>query len=145
MTGLRVVFYPLPELPAAAGAWTGRRARADRPRRGMDAAEPRRPKVGADPPAKGTFVLTAVFGDGRRDARRPGQPYKLQEIARVTANTWQAEYPARRLPRPAQRGRLVARPRTSGPVHLTVTFAEPVGPPRRPSSRCSSISATARG
>lgn len=112
MTGLRVVFHPDDLAP---GKGWGYGPMAGRPG----------PKAGA-PPEKGNFVLTAVSTSAGTVPADQVDLFKLLPVTQVTANTWQ----------PAWRPEGILDMRNDngwspplaheGPVHLTVTFAEPI-------------------
>ena len=94
------------------------------------AAAGRRPRLSAAAPAGRSARRNKANSSSPRSppapkrARRPGQSQPAP-VGRVTANSW-LRNTARRRPRHAQRERLVARADHEGPVHITVTFAQPL-------------------
>ena len=130
VTGLRVVVHPLPELPG--GGWGSgpvepRRARRARPAPGgkPGTESPAEASVD-DSSAKGTFMLTAVAVTADAIAGDQVNLYKLQEIARVTASSWDVRHPPAGCLDPRNEDGWAPDLGASGPVHLTVTFAEPI-------------------
>jgi hypothetical protein len=115
VTGLRVIMHRLPEFPD--GGW------------GSGPIEPRRAgraKPANAPPAKGTFRLTAIAATADAIPGDQVNLYKLQEIARVTASSWDPQHPPAGCLDPRNDDGWSPDLAASGPVHLTATFAEPI-------------------
>jgi hypothetical protein len=122
VTGIRAVMHPVAELPG--GGWGNGPTEARRPR---GAARAKAAKGGeAGSPAKGTFKLTAIAVTADAIPGDQVNLYKLQEIARVTASSWDPEEPPAGCLDPRNHDGWSPDPNTSGPVHLTATFAEPI-------------------
>jgi hypothetical protein len=121
VTGLRVVMHPLPEFPG--GGWGSGRLEPRRP--GADgeakAGEPTKAAT-----AKGTFILTALSVTADAIPGDQVNLYKLQEIDRVTASSWDERFPPAGCLDPRNPDGWSPDLDASGPVHLTATFAEPV-------------------
>jgi hypothetical protein len=112
ITGLRVVFHP--EESAPGGGWGfGPQARA-------------RPGNPAEPPAKGSFRLTAISLSAGEVPADQVDLFRLMPAARVTANSWQAAHrPEWALDMRNENG-WSPQDDHAGPVHFTFTFAEPL-------------------
>src|SRR5262249_6808873 len=78
------------------------------------------------PPGKGTFMLTAIAVTADTTPGDQINLYKLQEIARVTASSWDPPNPPAGCLDPRNNDRWAPDPSASGPVHLTATFSAPV-------------------
>ncbi|MFZ9914293.1 MAG: PSD1 and planctomycete cytochrome C domain-containing protein, partial [Phycisphaerales bacterium] len=102
VTGVRVVMHPAPDAPQAGWGWGG----------GRD--------------GKRTFALTSFSVSADRAPGDQVNLYRLLEVARVTASSWDGEN------RPEgvleTRGETAWMPdlASEGPVHLTATFARPI-------------------
>jgi hypothetical protein len=129
ITGLRVIMHPQPELPG--GGWGYGPTSPGRPRpKGKQ-------KAGADmadevSTAKGTFMLTAIAATADAVPGDQINLHKLKPIARVTANSWQPANPPSGCLDPRNETGWAPDLATSGPVHLTATFAEPADPAATP-------------
>jgi hypothetical protein len=126
ITGLRVVVYPVPELPG--GGWgTG----SNTPRVSVSgkaktkAAAAKSPELAALEP-KGTFRLTALSITADAIPGDQVNLHKLRGIARVTANTWESANPAAGCLDPRNDSGWSPDLAFEGPVHLTATFAQPL-------------------
>ncbi len=109
ITGLRVTFYPVPDLPG--GGW------------GSGSLAPRPASKAA---AKGTFVLTALVATADTVPGDQVNLHDLEPIARVTASSWDADEPPAGCLDPRNESGWSPDPAATGPVHLTATFAEPL-------------------
>jgi hypothetical protein len=120
ITGLRVVVHPVPELPG--GGWGSGPVDPRRARKDARASAAK----GEDPGFKGTFRLTALAVTADTIPGDQVNLYKLQDIARVTASSWDAEHPPAGCLDPRNEDGWAPDLAASGPVHLTATFAEPI-------------------
>ncbi len=130
ITGVRIVFHPLPGEPG--GGW------------GYGPTAPGRPKpkskqaaaaseIGDDgKPKKGTFMVTAIAATADAVAGDQVNLHKLLPIARVTANSWKKANPPAGCIDPRPEDGWSPDLATEGPVHLTVTFAQPIRPEATP-------------
>jgi hypothetical protein len=126
ITGLRVVMHPLPELPG--GGWghgptmgTARTRRAEAAE-GDEAAD----AAGGGAGSKGTFMLTALAASAEAVPGDQVNLHLLRRFSRVTANSWQTAYPPAGCLDPRNESGWSPDLATTGPVHLTATFAEPI-------------------
>ena len=117
ITGLRVIMHPLPEY---GGGWGSGGLKTSK--NAKDAQE----KEGSSEEEKGTFVLTAVAATADAVPGDQVNIYKLLEIARVTANSWDINHPPADCLDPRNHSGWSPDLQTEGAVHATVTFAEPV-------------------
>jgi hypothetical protein len=136
MTGLRVIFYPVAELPG--GGWgygpdtSNARTRRTPPAKSTAKANAAGEKPAGDgtatsaPAAKGTFMLTALAATVDRLAGDQVNLFKLQRFAQVTANSWDPQHPAAGCLDPRNESGWSPNPESEGPVHLTATLAEAV-------------------
>ena len=124
ITGLRVVMHPLPELRG--GGWgTG----PNLPARGaMVETKGKRAatKEAPEEEGKGSFVLTALAASAEAVPGDQVNLHLLRTFSRVTANSWQPAYPPAGCLDPRNESGWSPDLATSGPVHLTATFAQPV-------------------
>lgn len=111
ITGLRVVIHPVAELPG--GGWGS--GPADKKTKGANA-----------PPAKGTFVLTAIAATADTVASDQINLHKLQAIASTTASSWDVKYPPAACLDPRNETGWSPDLTANGQVHLTATFAQPL-------------------
>src|SRR5262249_9791976 len=109
ITGLRVVAYPQADLPG--GGW---------------GAGPQRGRTAKKPETKGTFVLTAISATADAIPGDQVDLYKLLEIARVTARSWDEKFPPAGVLDPRNDDGWSPDNDAAGPVHLTVTFGKPI-------------------
>jgi hypothetical protein len=77
-------------------------------------------------PPKGTFVLTAIAATADAVPGDQVNLHKLQPISRVTANSWLPVNPPAACLDPRNETGWSPDLATTGPVHLTATFGEPV-------------------
>lgn len=119
ITGLRVVFHPVPDLPG--GGWGSGPVEGRAPARGKGKAGPN-----AGQPAKGSFVLTSITATAGTLANDQINLHKLEDIRRVTANSWQENHPPAACLDPRNESGWSPDPATAGPVRLTATFAKPL-------------------
>ncbi len=122
ITGLRVVVHPDKDAPGGGWGW------------GPQNRRPRALKAGAPaaPPEKGTFVLTSLSTSTDTVASDQVNLYRLQKLAGVTASTWEEKSRPEGVLDTANENGWSPELETAGPVHLTVTFAEPVDPKEQP-------------
>jgi hypothetical protein len=124
ITGLRVVFHP--DAAAPGGGWGfGKLPSATDSSGSLPLAGRAREAGGGDLSEKKTFVLTSFSASSESVPGDQVNLNLLREARRVTANTWRNDY------RPEgvlDTGLSGWSPELSheGPVHITVTFAEPV-------------------
>ena len=121
VTGIRVVVHPLEELPG--GGWGSGPSTA---RRGKAKNAAKAKKDDAEQPAKGSFVLTALSLTADAIPGDQVNLHKLADIARVTASSWQEEFPPAACLDPRNESGWSPDLAAEGPVHLTATFAEPL-------------------
>lgn len=112
LTGLRVVVHPQAEF--AGGGWGAGRFGQDRGAAGEEAGE------------KGTFVLTAVSFSADTVPGDQVNLHKLQNIPRVTANSWDRRFPPAGCLDPRNGSGWSPDRSAQGSVHLTVTWDEPL-------------------
>ncbi len=111
ITGLRVMFHLDPNTP---GQGWGYGPQAGR---GRNTGEP---------PAKGTFMLTALSISVGEVPADQVDLYRLQQASRVTANTWQPDHrPEWCLDMRNENGWMPA-DEHAGPCHVTFNFTEPI-------------------
>jgi len=130
ITGLRVVFHPVPGAPG--GGWgygpTGAVRPKQKAKQAAGAAE-----MGDDgKPKKGTFMVTAIAATADAVAGDQVNLHKLLPIARVTASSWEKANPASACLDPRNETGWSPDIASEGPVHLTVTFAQPIRPEATP-------------
>lgn len=95
ITGFRVRMHPVPELPG--GGWgAGPITQGPRVRKEADGADGK-PDPGKQP-EKGSFMLTAIAATADVVPSDQINLHRLQSLAHVTANSWQADHPPRGLP-----------------------------------------------
>lgn len=119
ITGLRMVFHPVPSLPG--GGWGSGPMEGRAPAKGKAKADPN-----AGQPAKGSFVLTAITATAGTIANDQINLHKLEDIQRVTANSWVESYPPAACLDPRNESGWSPDPTTDGPVRLTASFAKPL-------------------
>ena len=107
ITGLRIVFHPDPSAPG--GGW------------GFGAL----PTPDGKTPDKGTFVLTSFSASAESVPGDQANLNLLKELRRVTANSWREDYRPEGVLDTEISG-WSPRIDHEGPVHLTITFAEPI-------------------
>lgn len=145
ITGVRVVVHPVAELPG--GGWGGghldkRGSVAPKRARGTAAKErakaARQPEASteaaapAEPAPKGTFVLTAIASTASTIPNDQINLHHLEPIARVTASSWEEKYPPAGCLDPRNDSGWSPDFSADGPVHLTVTFQEPLDAQQTP-------------
>jgi hypothetical protein len=123
ITGLRVIVHPVPELPG--GGW-GEGPRDSRGPRARTAANAEKGDKETESLTKGTFVLTAIAATADTIAGDQINLHKLIEIAQVTASCWDPRFPPEDCLDPRNPTGWSPDLKGSGPVHLTVTFREPI-------------------
>lgn len=119
ITGLRVVFHPVPTLPG--GGWGSGPMEGRAPARGKGKAAPN-----AEQLAKGSFVLTAISATAGTIANDQVNLHLLEAIQRVTANSWEEKYPPSDCLDPRNESGWSPDPSTEGTVRLTASFAKPL-------------------
>jgi mono/diheme cytochrome c family protein len=119
VTGVRVVIQPVPELPG--GGWGS-----------GPIAKRARGKTAAEPPDKGTFVLTAIGATADSVANDQVNLHKLEPIAGTTANSWTEEFPPSGCLDPRNESGWSPDIATTGAVHLTATFEQPLDASKTP-------------
>ncbi len=128
ITGLRMVVHPLPELPG--GGWgnssTKSRTAGAATKAKMKSEAESKTAESADPAAKGTFRLTALSITADAIPSDQVNLHKLRGLARVTANTWEPEFPAAGCLDPRNESGWSPSLAFEGPVHLTATLTEPL-------------------
>jgi hypothetical protein len=107
--GLRVTFHPLPE--SKEGSW---------------GAGKRKLKVGEKEFEKGTFVLTGFSVTADKVRSDQVSLYSLEAIESVTASSWEANFPPTDSLDPRNTSGWSPQLTDEGPVHFTVTLAEPI-------------------
>ncbi|WP_414664508.1 PSD1 and planctomycete cytochrome C domain-containing protein [Horticoccus sp. 23ND18S-11] len=124
ITGLRVVMYPLPELPG--GGW----GKGPITRAAAQASKTKAAKTKMAPAeserSKGTFRLTALSISADQIPGDQIDLHKLRRISRVTANTWEEANPPAGCLDPRNDSGWSPDLAASGTVHLTATLAEPL-------------------
>lgn len=115
VTGLRVVVHPVAELPG--GGWGGGKLNPD---------ESRKNKKSKEATGKGTFVLTAIASTAGVIPNDQVNLHHLETIARVTASSWDVAFPPAGCLDPRNDSGWSPDLKAEGPVHLTVTFDEPL-------------------
>ncbi len=120
ITGLRVVFHPVPDLPG--GGWGSGPQEGRAPAKAKAKTAPKE----AAPAHKGSFVLTSIAATAGSIANDQINLHKLEEIAHVTANSWDVKYPPAACLDPRNESGWSPDPATEGPVRLTATFARPL-------------------
>ncbi len=108
VTGLRVVFHPLRELPN--GGWGSGPTNF----------------LKQNPQAKGTFRLTALATTADVVQGDQINLFKLLPIQNVTANSWDPAWRAHGCLDPRNESGWSPDNAATGPVHLTATFAQPL-------------------
>ena len=134
ITGLRVVVHPQPDLPG--GGWGSgpvmpRPAKA-RAKTAPAAGENAEPATSEEAPRKGTFMLTAIAATADAVPGDQVNLHKLLPIARVTASSWEPANPPAGCLDPRNEDGWSPDLASEGPVHLTVTFAQPIRPEATP-------------
>ncbi|MDZ4657142.1 MAG: PSD1 and planctomycete cytochrome C domain-containing protein [Bythopirellula sp.] len=113
VTGLRIVFHPVPSAPG--GGW-GYGSVSDKP---TGSEKPSRPE-------KGSFVLTSFSASAEAV---PGDQANLNRLARLdhaTANCWDPNYRPENVLDTRNENGWSPDLTHDGPVHITMTFAEPL-------------------
>jgi hypothetical protein len=129
ITGFRVVVHPQPQLPGGGWGYGPVMPGRPRPRPKQPAAsdvETAEDSSGQIAVPKGTFMLTAIAATADSVPGDQINLHKLQTITRVTANSWTPANPPAGCMDPRNETGWSPNPATSGAVHLTATFAEPV-------------------
>jgi hypothetical protein len=116
--GVRVVFYPDEKLNNGWGY--GPNFQAKKPAKKGETTPP------AKNDAKGNFVLTAFTASTDAVAGDQVNLHRVLPIAQVTASSWQEKYPATDCLDPRNFNGWSPDAASEGPVHLTVTFTEPI-------------------
>ncbi len=154
VTGLRVVVYPQDDLPG--GGW-GRGPRLNRPAPARPTKAAKTAKASpnpatapastaadlstpnlqlstapATPAPKGTFRLTAVCLTPGALPSDQVNLHKLHPIARVTASSWEPQFPPAGVLDPRNETAWSPDLAATGPVHLTATFAQPFSAAENP-------------
>ncbi len=111
ITGLRLVVHP-----NKTGGWGYGFANSDR---------------GAKK-GKGTFVVTAIASSAEAVPADQINLHKLLSIRQVTAGTWDPRFPATGILDPRPEGGWSPAADSTGAVHLSVTFAEPIDSAKTP-------------
>jgi hypothetical protein len=128
ITGIRVVMHPQPDLPG--GGWGyGPVMGGTRPRQraaAVSASDANADTTGEPATKKGTFMLTAIAATADTVPGDQINLHKLLPISRVTANSWEPANPPGACLDPRNESGWSPDIATSGPVHLTATFSEPV-------------------
>lgn len=124
ITGLRVVVHPVAELPG--GGWGGGQLNENSTRKNRKAKEEK------EAGGKGTFVLTAIASTASIIPNDQVNLHHLEEIARVTASSWEEKYPPAGCLDPRNESGWSPDLTAEGPVHLTVTFGEPLDSEKTP-------------
>jgi hypothetical protein len=132
ITGLRVVFHPSVHTPG--GGWgygpaerMPRKRDVKKPAENDTEDEDGKQEV-AQPKQtfKGNFVLTALSASADSVPGDQVNLYRLLAIRQVTANSWQANYPPADVLDMRNQNGWSPELSHEGPVHLTVTLAEPL-------------------
>ena len=122
ITGLRVIVHPVDELPG--GGW-GNGPTMKTPARGKAAAK--KADEGEEAESyKGTFMLTAIAATADRVQGDQINLFKLQGFESVTANSWEPKNPPFGCLDPRNDDGWSPDLATEGPVHLSVTFTQPI-------------------
>lgn len=138
ITGLRIVFHPDGKAPA--GGWgfgTLPPEPAAVPLPDKEEGGPVEPaEAAAHPPdelaKKGTFVLTSFSASAEAVPGDQVNLNLLRSIRRVTASSWREDYRPENVLDTRNVNGWSPQVAQDGPVHLTVTFAEPIDPAHTP-------------
>ncbi len=126
ITGLRVVFHPVPTLPG--GGWGSgpmeRKARPAAKAKGKGKAAA--PTMENELPKKGSFVLTGIGITVDVNLNDQVNLHKLEKIERTTANSWLEKFPPAAALDPRNDSGWSPDIGTQGDVRLTATFDSPV-------------------
>ncbi|HEX3871478.1 MAG TPA: DUF1553 domain-containing protein, partial [Pirellulales bacterium] len=137
ITGVRVVFFPDASTPLNGWGYgpSGRRSKRPAAAKVRAAAKPpvdedspmRAKAADATPPAvKGNFVLTAFSASADAVPGDQVNLYRLLGVRRVTADSWQTAFPPADVLDMRNEHGWSPELTHEGPVHLTVTFDEPL-------------------
>jgi hypothetical protein len=107
-------------------------ARGKATKKAAPAKSPEPSEKADGPQPKGTFMLTAIAATADAVPGDQINLHKLLPIARVTANSWDPAHPPAGCLDPRNDDGWAPNLATEGPVHLTVTFAEPIDPAKTP-------------
>lgn len=124
ITGLRFTMLPLPGDPLGGWGIGSSVNAAARPTKKMPAS--------TEPLTKSTFRLTALAMSVDAVGSDQINLHKLENIARVTASSWERENPAAGCLDPRNDSGWSPKVETEGPVHITATLAKPLVPQTAP-------------
>lgn len=127
ITGLRVVFHPDPAAPGRGWGY----GPSDGPARRQAKTKGAEKSPAEDAP-KGNFVLTALSASADAVPGDQVNLHRLLRFNRVTANTWQDQYPVENCLDPRNETGWSPKVEHEGPVHITATLAEPINVSENP-------------
>jgi hypothetical protein len=116
ITGMRVMFEEVESAPG--GGW------------GFGTLTPE--KGEQEPSKKGTFVLTSFSASAEAVPGDQVNLNLLRDVKRVTANTWREDYRPEGVLDTRNEDGWSPRAAHDGPVHITITFAEPIDAAKTP-------------
>jgi hypothetical protein len=118
IAGLRIVFHPGNKTPQHGWGWGHLK-------------DDRRDPSDADP-GKGTFLLTAFSASVDKVPINQVNIHRLLKIKQVTASSWAADHRPEQVLDMRRENGWSPQHDSQGPVHLTVTFEEPIDPSTTP-------------
>jgi hypothetical protein len=128
ITGLRLVVHPDPQAPG--GGW-GYGPDARRPAR-RAGAKPRPADATAEPPEKGTFVLTSLSISADAVASDQINLHRMRDLAGVSASSWDEKFRPEGCLDPRNENGWAPDLAQEGPARLTARFADPVNATETP-------------